>query len=105
MLQTRFTFPNPEGASRQGSPTFILAVRQNSPQGVYPARSNPHPAASRSTNANRIVVYVIDKDDKAELRPVQASLWYENEWLIDDGLQPGERVVVEGFHRVRPGFR
>jgi membrane fusion protein, multidrug efflux system len=48
-------------------------------------------------------VYVIGESDKAELRPVQASLWYENEWLIDDGLQPGERVVVEGFHRVRPG--
>ena len=48
---------------------------------------------------------MIDEEEKAELRPVQASTWHGDEWLIDSGLRVGERVVVGGFHRVLPGTR
>ncbi|HNS58770.1 MAG TPA: efflux transporter periplasmic adaptor subunit, partial [Nitrosomonas europaea] len=49
-------------------------------------------------------VYVIN-EGKAELRPVQASAWQGNEWLIESGLQAGEQVVVEGIHRIHPGVQ
>ena len=50
-------------------------------------------------------MYVIDREEKAELRAIRASMWRGKEWLIEDGLQPGERVVVEGFYRILPGIQ
>ena len=48
-------------------------------------------------------VYVVDGENLAEFREITAGAWQGQEWLIEDGLHPGERVVVEGFHRIRPG--
>lgn len=50
-------------------------------------------------------VYVIDDENTVDRRPVAASAWREQEWLIEEGLQSGDRVVVEGFHRIRSGTR
>jgi membrane fusion protein (multidrug efflux system) len=49
------------------------------------------------------VVFVVGQDDKVEMRPVQASGWQGNQWLIDEGLQSGERIIVDGMHKVAPG--
>jgi membrane fusion protein (multidrug efflux system) len=104
MLQARFTFPNPEGGFAPGQSYFYPGqfVKIRLKGYIRPdAILIPQRAVQQMPTGS--FVYVIGEGDKAELRPVRASLWYENEWLIDDGLQPGERVVVEGFHRVRPG--
>ena len=50
-------------------------------------------------------VNVVGPEDKIEVREVQATSWKGSDWLIEDGLQPGERVVVEGFHRIQPGVQ
>jgi len=41
--------------------------------------------------------------DKVEVRDVQATNWQRNQWLIEEGLHAGERVMVDGFQRVMPG--
>jgi membrane fusion protein (multidrug efflux system) len=38
-----------------------------------------------------------------EIRPVQATSWQGTQWLVEDGLKSGERVIVEGVHRIQPG--
>jgi membrane fusion protein (multidrug efflux system) len=38
-----------------------------------------------------------------EVRDVQAAAWHGNQWLIEEGLKPAERVIVEGIQRVMPG--
>ena len=48
-------------------------------------------------------VWVIDKDDKAEPRPVMTGDWHGDDWFITEGLKPGERIVVDGGMTVRPG--
>lgn len=48
-------------------------------------------------------VYVIDKEDKIEFRPVKLGQWTGSAWVITEGLAAGERVLVEGFMKVRPG--
>jgi len=48
-------------------------------------------------------VYVVDAGGKAELRPVELDQWSGDQWLVDSGLAEGERVVVDGALRVRPG--
>lgn len=48
-------------------------------------------------------VYVIDEQNKAQLRAIRVSTWHGKEWLVEEGLQAGDRVVVEGFLRILPG--
>jgi membrane fusion protein (multidrug efflux system) len=49
------------------------------------------------------VVYVVSQGDQVEVRDVKATDWRGDQWLIEDGLRPGERVIVEGFQRIVPG--
>ncbi|HZC67273.1 MAG TPA: efflux RND transporter periplasmic adaptor subunit, partial [Nitrospirales bacterium] len=48
-------------------------------------------------------VYIVGQGDKVETRNVQATGWEGTRWLIEDGLSPGERVVVDGLQKLRPG--
>jgi len=50
-------------------------------------------------------VYVVGEGDKVELRNVRATNWQGAQWLIDDGLRPGERVVVNGLQKIMPGVQ
>jgi membrane fusion protein (multidrug efflux system) len=61
----------------------------------------PQRAVQQSSKGH--FVWVVDKNDKAELRPVVVGEWYKNEWLIYEGLHSGDRVVVDGTLTLRPG--
>lgn len=49
-------------------------------------------------------LYVVDAQGKAEYRIVTPGPWSGDNWIIDNGLQPGERVIVEGLIKVQPGI-
>jgi membrane fusion protein (multidrug efflux system) len=49
------------------------------------------------------IVFVVGEGDKAEIRPVKASSWQEKLWIIEEGVRPGERIIVDGFHKLAPG--
>jgi membrane fusion protein, multidrug efflux system len=49
--------------------------------------------------------YVIKEDHTVEARPVKVAQIEDGEALIDDGLQPGETVVVDGQSRLQAGSR
>jgi membrane fusion protein (multidrug efflux system) len=105
-LQARFTFPNPEGGFSPGQSYFypgqFVKIRL---KGYIRTDAVLIPQRAIQQGPRGAFVYVIDKEDKAELRPVQASAWHGKDWLIEEGLRSGERVVVEGFHRIRPGVQ
>ena len=48
-------------------------------------------------------VYVVGEGEKVEMRGVQATSWQGTQWLIDEGLRAGERVVVNGLQKITPG--
>ena len=48
-------------------------------------------------------VWVIGKDEKVEQRVVEVGGWHGDDWFINQGLQPGERVVVDGAIRMSAG--
>jgi len=52
----------------------------------------------------KYMVAVVGADNKADMRPVTTGERFENLWVILEGLKPGERVVVEGLQKVRPGM-
>lgn len=55
------------------------------------------------TDQNRKFVYVVGADNKAEYRPVKLGPLVEGLRVVREGLKPGEKVIVNGLQRVRPG--
>jgi membrane fusion protein (multidrug efflux system) len=95
--QARAVVPNPDWALRPGQ--FVRAnllgwERPNTL--VVPQRS----VIQQPTGQ---FVYVVGDGDKAELRGVKTGQWFNELWIIEEGLKPGERVVVDGLLRVQPG--
>lgn len=103
-LQGRFVFPNPEGNLSPGQSYFypgqFVKIRI---KGYVRTDAILIPQRAVQQGPGGSFVYVINKDEKAELRPIRASTWRGKDWLIEEGLRPGERVVVEGFFRILPG--
>ncbi|MRW88689.1 efflux RND transporter periplasmic adaptor subunit [Duganella sp. FT80W] len=56
-----------------------------------------------NTDQNRKFVFVVDKDNKAEYRPVTLGQQVDGLRIVRDGLKPGEKIVVNGLQRVKPG--
>ncbi|MBP2966883.1 HlyD family secretion protein, partial [Acinetobacter baumannii] len=50
-------------------------------------------------------VLVVGADDKVETRPIDASQAIGDKWLVTEGLKAGDRVVISGLQKVRPGVQ
>jgi membrane fusion protein (multidrug efflux system) len=48
-------------------------------------------------------VMVVDKENKAQIRPVQVGTWNGADWFINDGLAAGDAVIVDGIALLSPG--
>ncbi len=94
----RGEFPNPDGYLLPGMYVRVL-VEQGIEHGVI---AIPQQAVQRDSGG-RAQVYIVNADGKAEIRAVRTGRVIGNQWVIEEGLAPGDRVVVEGFQKVRPG--
>lgn len=61
----------------------------------------PQSAINR-TPTGETTVYVVDVNSKIQARPVKVQGNYEGKWIVTDGLQQGENVVVVGGAKVKP---
>lgn len=48
-------------------------------------------------------VFVVGPDNTAQPKPVQLGDWYGDQWIVNSGLESGDRVVVDGAVRLQPG--
>ena len=62
----------------------------------------PQQGIARDPKGNTTAM-VVDKDNKAELRPVKVSQTIGDQWLVESGLKAGEKVIVEGLQKIGPG--
>lgn len=93
----RAELPNPKGALRPGMFVKVHvkgAVRPN-------AIVVPQKAVQQTANGH--VVYLVNDKGQAELRPVMVGEWVGDEWVINQGLKGGDKIIVEGFQRLAPG--
>ena len=94
----RGEFPNPDGDLLPG-----MYVRVLIEQGIQNnAIAVPQQAVQRDAGGAS-QVYVVKPDSTVELRSVTTGRVTGNQWVIEKGVQPGERIVVEGFQKLRPG--
>jgi len=47
--------------------------------------------------------YIVNAESKAEPRPLEVGEWTSDGWIINAGLQPGDRVIVDGVMKIGPG--
>jgi len=47
---------------------------------------------------------VVNPDNKVEIRQVKVGERVGSQWVIDQGLKPGERIIVEGLQNVKAGM-
>lgn len=96
-LQVRVSVPNPDRLLRPGLFVRVTVPAFEKPDAIrIPQRAVQELQGLKS-------VYVIGSDDKAEERQVVASRRIDNDWVVDSGLTAGERIVVDGLGKVRPG--
>lgn len=50
-------------------------------------------------------VYVVTAGDTVHVQDVTATNWIGSDWVIENGLRAGDRVVVDGVQKVRPGIK
>jgi membrane fusion protein (multidrug efflux system) len=48
-------------------------------------------------------VYIVDENGTAQPRPIEVGDWAGDAWVINKGVQPGDRVITEGLMRLGPG--
>jgi membrane fusion protein (multidrug efflux system) len=62
----------------------------------------PQQAVSRDPMGNPFTL-IVDNENKVQLRKLTVDRTIGNKWLVTDGLKAGDRVIVEGMLKVRPG--
>lgn len=61
--------------------------------------------ASPTTPEGKATALILDKDDVVQLREIEASKAIGDQWVVTSGLQAGDRVIVSGLQRIRPGIK
>jgi membrane fusion protein (multidrug efflux system) len=94
----RAVFPNPNGTLLPGM--FVRAVVKEgiNEQAILISQQ----AVLRDPKGNPYVL-VVDPESKAQPRPLSLDRTIGDQWLVTAGLAPGDRVIVEGTQKVRPG--
>ena len=96
-ITLRAEFPNPENILLPG-----MFVRTELPQGTMEkALLVPQRAVMREANGTPYV-YVVE-DGKIAIRRLVTHRTQGQNWIVEEGLKPGEKVVIEGLQRIRPG--
>ena len=94
----RAQVPNPDGMLMPN-----MSVQALLPTAVAPdALLVPQQSVTRDLTG-RASVMVVNAEDQIEKRPLELDRAIGNQWLVGSGLKPGERVVVDGFQRVKVG--
>jgi len=90
-------FPNPGNLLRPGQFARVRAQR-NVKAGALLV---PQRAVMELQGSYQVAV--VGADQKVDIRPVKVGQQVDNLWVIQEGLRPGDRVVVEGLQKIRPG--
>jgi len=111
----KITFADPSYNSDTG--TFLIRAVVDNPDGILRPNQYVRTRVIGAIRPNAILVpqravqlssqghfvWIVDSDNKAELRPVVVGDWEGDSWFINQGLASGDRVVVDGSQRLAVG--
>jgi membrane fusion protein, multidrug efflux system len=97
-FQIRASLSNPKAVLRPGMFVKVYLKGAQRPNAIV----IPQKAVQQSANGH--VVFVVSDKGLAEARSVKVGEWIGNDWLIQEGLKAGDRVIVAGFQKLIPGI-
>ena len=97
-LELQAEFPNPQHRLLPGQFGRIRYVAEH--------RTGVIMIPQRAVQQNQSIqsVFTVGEGNKIDSRPIKAGARIGESWLIEQGLKPGDRVVIEGLMSVRPGM-
>ncbi len=112
----RITFAEPSYNIETG--TFLIRTSVENPQGTLRPNQYVRARLRGAVRPNAILVpqravqesskgqfvWLVNKNSKAEMRPVLVGPWYQDHWFILEGLHAGEKVVIDGGLSLQPGM-
>jgi membrane fusion protein, multidrug efflux system len=93
-ITLRAEIPNPSGLLLPGMYVRVRLAQAQLPSGIL----LPQQAVTRSDKGDSVLV--VGADNKPAPRPIKIGSSQGNQWLVTEGLQPGERVIVDGFQKM-----
>lgn len=114
-FEGKITFADPSYNPQTG--TFLIRATVDNPKGVLRPNQYVRARLRGAVRPNAILVpqravqqgakgqfaWVVNKDGQAEQRPLMLGDWQGDSWFVDEGLSPGDRLVVDGAQRLTPG--
>ena len=95
-LKVGSLFANPGNRLRPGGYGLVRAVMSVKKGALLV------PQRSVTDMQGKYLVAVVGADNKVSIRPVKVAERIGSDWIIEEGLKPGEKVVVEGTQKVKP---
>ncbi len=97
-IQVAILFPNPNNLLRPGQYAKVRAViKQKNQALLVPQR------AVLELQGRRLMA-IVKADNTVEMRPVVLGETLDNHYVIEQGLQAGDKIIVEGLLKLRPGI-
>jgi len=97
-LKVGSLFSNPNNILRPGGYGLVRAIMSVKKGALL------IPQRAVTDIQGKFLVAVVGADNKVDIRPVKVAERIGSDWIIAEGLKPGETVVVEGTQKVKPGM-
>jgi len=97
-LMIQASFPNPEKLVRPGQFAKIRAILEQENNAIV------IPQKCVQEIQGKYSVFVVNSENTIEFREIEVGQTVDDMWLIKSGLTAGEKIVLEGLHRVRTGM-
>jgi RND family efflux transporter MFP subunit len=98
-LALRATFANPKRLLQPGQYVRLRILLEERANAVVV------PQAAVQESQGSASVFVVGTDQTVQARTVRMGPRFETLWVVDEGVKPGERVVVRGIQQIRAGMR
>jgi membrane fusion protein (multidrug efflux system) len=95
--EVRAELPNAEGQLKPGEFVRVILKGATRPN----ALTVPQRAVLEGPQGK--FVYIVDEKGTAQPRPLEVGDWVGDAWIVTKGVQPGDKVIVEGLMRLGPG--
>jgi membrane fusion protein (multidrug efflux system) len=96
MVQMRAGFPNPDTSLLPGQ-----FVRVQVAIGAREAYRVPQAAITQTDQGK--VLFTVAPDNTVAPRPVETDGWVGHDWVVTQGLAPGDRIIIDNLMKLRPG--
>ncbi|QHS09766.1 efflux RND transporter periplasmic adaptor subunit [Sinimarinibacterium sp. NLF-5-8] len=95
-LPIRLQVANPDGLLRAGQFARVVVAAEQRDDALLVPQSAVQELQGKTS------LWVLDAQNKAQMRAVQMGARVGNQWLVEQGLEPEDTVIVDGFMRLRP---